>query len=169
MTEPGAGRQLAFAATTHRLPRARLRPLAGGEAGDLAAALAAIDPFRRLGLSSAGLAAYLLRRDHALRRFAIDTDGRAVGLLAMRWPWLRGPLIETLAILPAAQRQGLGSQAVDWAATQAGRLAANLWVTVSDFNYAGRAFYARQGFAEVARLPDLIAETSDEILLRRRL
>ncbi|MBC7953830.1 MAG: hypothetical protein H7Z12_18685 [Rhodospirillaceae bacterium] len=31
-----------------------------------------------------------------------------------------------------------------------------------------RAFYARAGFTEVASLPDLVAEGSDEILLRRR-
>lgn len=141
-----------------------IRPLADAEIPALAEALAQLDPWRRLGFSAAGLAAYLGREDVALSRVVAERDGAPAALLALRKPWLRGPYIELLAVLPAAQGAGLGHALVQWAAAQGG---GNLWACVSDFNAPARAFYARQGFAEVAPLPDLVAEGMDEILLRR--
>lgn len=140
------------------------RPLAALDIPALAAALAGLDPWRSLGYSAAGLAAYLAREDAALNRVALERDGRAAAVLALRRPWLRGPYIELLAVLPEAQGAGLGHALVEWAAAQAG---GNLWACVSAFNQSARAFYARTGFAEVAVLPDLVREGFDEILLRR--
>lgn len=141
-----------------------IRPLTAAEIPALAEALAQLDPWRRLGFSAAGLAAYLAREDAALTRVVAERDGAPAALLALRKPWLRGPYIELLAVLPAAQGAGLGHALVQWAAAQGG---GNLWACVSDFNTPARAFYARQGFVEVAPLPDLVAEGMDEILLRR--
>lgn len=143
-----------------------IRPLADAEIPALAEALAQLDPWRRLGFSAAGLAAYLGRADAALIRVVAERDGVPAALLALRKPWLRGPYIELLAVLPAAQGAGLGRALVEWAAAQGG---GNLWACVSDFNAPARAFYARQGFVEVAPLPDLVAAGEGEILLRRML
>lgn len=143
-----------------------IRPLADAEIPALAEALAQLDPWRRLGFSAAGLAAYLGRADAALIRVVAERDGVPAALLALRKPWLRGPYIELLAVLPAAQGAGLGRTLVEWAAAQGG---GNLWACVSDFNAPARAFYARQGFTEVAPLPDLVAAGEGEILLRRML
>lgn len=132
----------------------------------LAAALAGLEPWRTLGYSAAGLGAYLARADAALTRVVVERDGAAVAVLALRRPWLRGPSIELLAVLPAAQGLGLGRVLVEWAAAQGGD---NLWACVSAFNAPARAFYARQGFDEVAALPDLVAAGADEILLRKRI
>ncbi len=145
-----------------------LRPLAGDEVAPLAAACAAIDPYRRLGISAAGLGAYLAREDPALHRFAIVTDDGAAGVLALREPWLRGPFIEMLAILPDAQGRGLGRQVIHWAAARASSSGGNLWATVSDFNEAARIFYRRLDFIEMVELPGLITPAAGEILLRRR-
>jgi len=41
-------------------------------------------------------------------------------------------------------------------------------ISVSSFNTEARRFYERQGFAEVALLPDLIKPGFDEVLMRRR-
>jgi ribosomal protein S18 acetylase RimI-like enzyme len=87
-------------------------------------------------------------------------------LLVLRSPWLRGPYIEVLAVLPQAQGGGAGRALVAWAAAQGG---GNLWACVSAFNHGARAFYARSGFVEVTALADLVADGHDEILLRRRL
>ncbi len=141
-----------------------IRPLDRADIPPLALALAGLDPWRRLGFSADGLAAYLGREDGALIRVVAERDGAPVALLALRKPWLRGPYIELLAVLPVAQGTGLGRILVEWAAAQGG---GNLWACVSDFNAPARAFYARQGFAEVAPLPDLVAEGMGEILLRR--
>lgn len=143
-----------------------LRPLVSAHIAALAPALAAMDPWRRLGFTAVGLAAYLGREDAALTRVVLEQDGRAAAVLALRRPWLRGPYIELLAVLPDAQGGGHGRRLVEWAAAQGG---GNLWACVSAFNHAARAFYARAGFVEVAPLPDLVAEGADEILLRRRL
>lgn len=134
----------------------------------LAAALATMDPWRRLGYSAAALERYLLRDDPALTRMVLEREGNAVAVLALRRPWLRGPYVELLAVLPQARGGGLGRVLLDWAAAQAGD-GANLWACVSDFNTSARAFYARQGFVEVAPLPDLVAEGAGEILLRKRI
>jgi ribosomal protein S18 acetylase RimI-like enzyme len=158
-----------FSLTCHSLESCHLRPLAEGEPEQLGHLCAGIDPYRRLGQSAAALTAYLSRPDLALFRFGIETSSGLVGVVAVRSPWLRGPFLEMLAILPGARGLGLGRQTTDWVATDAGRIAANLWTTVSDFNENARRFYRRLGFAEVSELPGLIAEGSSEILLRRQL
>lgn len=158
-----------FAATRHLLTSAGLHPLSAGEAADFGRYCAGIDPYRRLGQSEEGLTAYLTRDDPALYRFAIESNGVTVGVLAIRSPWLRGPFLEMLALRDAARGRGIAAEAVDWVATEAGRIAGNLWTTVSDFNTRARAFYRRTGFEPVSTLPGLITPDAGEILLRRRL
>lgn len=142
-----------------------IRPLAVADIADMAPALATMDPWRTLGYTASGLAAYLERDDAALIRVVAEREGRVAGLLALRRPWLRGPYIEMLAVLLGAQGGGFGRMLVDWAAAQAG--GGNLWACVSTFNHPARAFYAHAGFTEVAPLADLVAAGQDEILLRR--
>lgn len=137
-----------------------IRPLTGTEPDHYAALLADIDPWRRLGYSAMALANYLDRPDPSLVRMVMP--GR--GLICLRSPWLKGPYIELLAVLPEAQGQGIGRALVDWAASRGG---ANLWACVSGFNAPARAFYARMGFVEVAPLPGLVEAGETEILLRR--
>lgn len=142
-----------------------IRPLAAADIARLAPALAGMDPWLTLGYTASGLAAYLARDDGALTRVVAERDGLLAGLLALRRPWLRGPYIELLAVLPGAQGAGVGRALVDWAMVQAG--GGNLWACVSAFNAPARAFYARAGFVEMAPLADLVAAGRDEILLRR--
>lgn len=143
-----------------------IRPLDAAEISAFAAALAAMAPWSTLGFAAEGLARYLGRDDPAARRMVAEREGRAAGLLVLRAPWLRGPYVEVLAVLPEAQGGGVGRALLDWAAGQGGD---NLWACVSAFNTPARAFYARAGFVEVAPLPDLVAAGEDEILLRRQL
>jgi ribosomal protein S18 acetylase RimI-like enzyme len=163
-----AGRE-AFSLVAHPLPDGALRPLAEGEAERLGTLCATFDPYRRLGQSANALAGYLRRPDPALFRFVIEMDTATVGVVAVRSPWLRGPFLEMLAILPEARGRGLGRQTVEWVVSQASLVATNLWTTVSDFNENAQGFYRRLGFVEVSELPGLIAEGTTEILLRRRL
>lgn len=142
------------------------KPLTAAHIAVIGPALAAMDPWRQLGFSAMGLAAYLGREDTALTRVVVERAGVPVAVLALRQPWLRGPYIELLAVLPGAQGEGLGRDLLEWAAARAD---GNLWACVSAFNQRARAFYAHAGFAEVAPLTDLVADGHDEILLRRRL
>ena len=70
-----------------------------------------------------------------------------------------------LALLPAAQGQGLGSAVLRRCQAEAG---ANLWATVAAFHEPARRFYQRGGFQEVGELEGLIADSESEILLRWR-
>lgn len=144
-----------------------LRPLEPSAASRLATACCAIDPYRTLGYSAGGLAAYLTRPDPSLSRFEIVSSGLCGGVVVLRSPWLRGPLIEMLAILPDMQGQGLGRATVQWI-LQTLPASTNLWATVSDFNHQARAFYARLNFVETASLPGLVDDRFAEILLRAR-
>ncbi|CUW38478.1 conserved protein of unknown function(Acyl-CoA N-acyltransferase,11-157) [Magnetospirillum sp. XM-1] len=146
-----------------------LRPLDAPDCAPLAQALAAIDPWARLGYGAPALERYLRRDDPALARWVIERNGTIAGLLARRSPWLRGPYIELFAVLPGFQGNGLGGAAMNWAARHAAEIAPNLWACVSDFNAPARAFYARHGFAEIVGLDGLVQPGIGEILLRRRL
>jgi ribosomal protein S18 acetylase RimI-like enzyme len=155
--------------TVIALDGAILRPLEPADAPVLAQTLTAMAPWARLGYGAAALEGYLKRQDPALTRWVIERNGTAAGLLALRFPWLRGPYIELLAILPHFQGNGLGGTVMDWAARHAAEIAPNLWACVSDFNAPARAFYARHGFEEVTELDGLVTAGMSEILLRRRL
>ena len=141
------------------------RALTAKEVESVAAACVGFDPYLTLGYRAETLAAYLTRPDPALTRHAILQDGKLAGVLALRKPWLRGPMIEMLALLPDAQGKGLGGSILDRCKAEAGK---NLWATVSAFHEPARRFYAKAGFAEIAALPGIVAEDQDEILLRWR-
>lgn len=141
------------------------RALSVKEAESIAAACVGFDPYRTLGYRADTLVAYLTRPDPALTRHAIVADGALAGVVALRKPWLRGPLIEMLALLPDAQGKGLGSQVIERCKAEAGK---NLWATVSGFHRPARRFYAKAGFEELCALPGIVAEDQDEILLRWR-
>jgi len=141
------------------------RALAADEAEIIAAACIGFDPYLTLGYRAETLATYLIRPDPSLERQAIEIDGKLAGLLALRKPWLRGPLIEMLALLPDAQGKGLGGQILERCKAEAGK---NLWATVSDFHQPARRFYARAEFEEICALPGIVTEGQDEILLRWR-
>jgi len=157
-----------FAPTSHPLSVGLLRPPTLGEARELGNACAAMEPWRTLGYEPAVLGAYLDRPDPSLARYAMLWDGRAAGLIALRWPWLRGPFIEMLAVLPAHQGRGLAKAALSWAMARTASVTTNIWASVSDFHAPARAFWKHQGFEEVAELPGLIGAGA-EILLRKRL
>lgn len=150
-----------FPAVPHDLGVCVLRPLDEADAAWAGPELAALQPWQTLDYSAAALTAYLMRDDPALARFTLWADGERAGVAALRHPWLRGPYLELVAV--TVPGRGLGSAVVAWAAARAG---ANLWTCVSAFNDAGRRFYRRQGFQEVAMLPDLVRPGFNEVLLR---
>lgn len=160
-----------FAADSVDLGCCRLVRLAAGDRAiaPLAALLAAIDPWRRLGYDAAALAAYLDRADPGLGRFRINSDAGDVGVLCIRYPWLRGVYIELIGLAADGQRAGRGGAVIAWLMAEIAGRAGNLWATVSAGNGRGRDFYRRHGFVELVPLDDLVRAGEAEILLRRRL
>jgi diamine N-acetyltransferase len=158
-----------YGATAYDLGPATLRAITAEDAAVLGPGLAAIDPWRRANFSGTALTGYLTRHDPAANRFAIDAGGALAGAVAVREPWLRGPYLELLGLLPAAQGRGIGGAVMRWFEGCAPRSASSLWVLCSDFNAGALAFYARHGFREVAPLDGLLGEGLTEILLRKKL
>jgi ribosomal protein S18 acetylase RimI-like enzyme len=146
-----------------------LEPLDGASAEMLGQALAGMDPWLTLRIGRQALTKFLLGEDAHCHRKAISCDGAIAGVVAIRSPWLHGPYLNLLAVLPAYQHSGLGSAVLQWMAGEAGDTALNLWLCVSKFNAHALRFYERHGFELTAELPDLVAPGFAELLLRKQL
>jgi GNAT superfamily N-acetyltransferase len=157
-----------FSAPAIDLPRARLLALEPATAAGLAAAIAAIPPWSTMAYPAEALARFLAASDDGACRFLVEIAGAEAGVVSIRFPWLKGPHLELLALLPPFQRQGIGASLMAWFEQEAlGLGARNLWVCASSFNDAALRFYERHGFGPVATLPGLVADGYDEILLRK--
>ena len=153
-----------------RFPRQTLLPMDPQWATLFGDRLARIDPWLRLGYSPAGLSRYLSANAPERQALAVLAGDAPAACLTLRPGWLRGPLLELLAVLPQHQGQGLGKELIQWLADETRRLGlANLWTISSEFNGPARAFYRRQGFEEAGVLPGLVSPGETEILLRLRL
>jgi GNAT superfamily N-acetyltransferase len=160
-----------FGAGCHQVtPTVRIERLDPADAPALGAMFAAIDPWKRYPVTAAELTGFFATVEPGAPRFSIRLDDRLAGAVAIRVAWLRGPYIQTFALDPTAQGQGIGSAVMAWIATEA-RLAdsCNLWVAASDFNDGAHRFYARHGFVRVGALDGLLRDDISEILLRKKL
>jgi GNAT superfamily N-acetyltransferase len=147
---------------------ARLEPLDPAACPRLAASIAAIEPWSVMSYPAARLAAFLAGPDRGVSRYCVRANGMEAGVVSVRSPWLKGPYLELLALLPPAQCQGIGSRIMAWfEETAIEEEARNLWVCASSFNMRALRFYARHGFEPVATLPGLVADGYEEILLRK--
>lgn len=153
----------------HLTPELSLRPITAELAGVLGEAIAAIDPWARLGASASRMAASLLAEDPALTRKTIFAGDVPAGVIAIRDPWLLGPYLQRLALLPSFQGRGYGAALMDWFERQASPSNRWLWLCRSDFNTRAGAFYARLGYEEVTELTDLVMDGAHEILMRKRI
>jgi ribosomal protein S18 acetylase RimI-like enzyme len=90
-------------------------------------------------------------------------------LVVVRSPWLYGPYISLLAVLPSHQGLGLGSAVLASIERQLDSSDRNLWVCASTFNSSAIDFYIHRGFEPVGDLPDLVRVGFTERLFRKRL
>jgi diamine N-acetyltransferase len=150
-------------------PGLTLEPMTQGHAAFLGPALAAIEPWSILNYPAAALTAFLTADDPALSRRVIRAGGETAGLIAIRHPWLQGPYLQLLALLPAFQGRGLGGVMLRWFEGQATPQNRWLWLCYSSFNRRAGGFYARHGFDEVAGLTDLLVDGQTEVLMRKRI
>ncbi len=145
-------------------------PMTESEAGPLAEAVAALEPWRTYRYPAEKLAAYLAKAEPGAPRFILYRDGETAGGIGLRLNSMRGPYIQFLAILPPFQGQGLGSALIAWVEAEARAGGErNLWIAASEINADARRLYERLGFREMARLEDLVCEGRSEILYRKRL
>jgi ribosomal protein S18 acetylase RimI-like enzyme len=160
----------AFAPGHYDLGPAALCPLSASAAEVLGPALAAMPPWSVLGWSAEGMIRSLKREVPSVVLFEIVIEDHPAGIVAIQDPFLLGPYLQRLAILPEYQGRSVGLRVLEWMEAQARTAKARqLWLCVSSFNTRAQAFYARFGFETAAILDKLASETSDEILMRKRL
>lgn len=147
-----------------------LAPIAPGDLHYIAQTIAGMEPWSRYPYSTDSIAANLAKDEPGAPRLALMSGDCVTGAVCLRWNWLRGPYIQTLAVLPPYQGCGLGGLFLGWLEAQAEtRNDGSLWVCASEFNADALAFYERHGFQRVATLDGLVSDGIAEILLRKRL
>ncbi len=157
-----------FSAAPIDLAGARLLALDPQACAGLAAAIVAMPPWSVMNYPAEAMARFLATPSGGGSRYAIKVGGAEAGAVSIRSPWLKGPYLELLAVLPPFQGRGTGANILAWFEQEARRHEArNLWVCASSFNARALRFYARHGFAPAATLPGLVADGFDEILLRK--
>ncbi|MFY9641500.1 MAG: GNAT family N-acetyltransferase [Rhodomicrobium sp.] len=160
----------AFELKSYDLGAGLLRPLSPENAEKFGAALAAMPPWSVIGWPAELLTAAFRRQPPSVRRFELLSGGELAGIVTIQAPFLHGPYLQLLAILPDFQGLNLGLSVLQWMEQQArAEEARQLWLCVSSFNVRARKFYERFGFEEVAVLDKLASEASDEIFMRKRL
>lgn len=155
-----------FSAEHHRLGDLDLGPL-GDDLDEIAARLVTIGPWGAAGIAAEAMRARLATPMAATFRFALRREGRPVGCLVIRNPFMRGPYVELVAVFPEAQRRGLLGRVIDWMAAEVAGIDANLWLCVTETNAPARAAYAALGFVPIGPVPDLARVGQTEILMRR--
>jgi diamine N-acetyltransferase len=157
-----------FSNTPIDLGRGRLVALGPRGSERLAAAIVAMPPWSVMNYPADAMARFLAAVDGGVSRYAVEVGGEQAGAVSVRSPWLKGPYLELLALLPKAQGQGIGARILTWFEQEALKAGArNLWVCASSFNTRALRFYERHGFEQAATLPGLVADGYDEILLRK--
>lgn len=160
--QPFAAEKYVLSSCTLRLPEDR-------DARLIARVLVSMEPWLSLAYTEEGLFRYLRRYDPALSRYVVLVSEEVAGLVCVRFPWLRGPCLELLALFAGFQGRGIGQEIIQWMERESCTLSGNIWVLTSSFNQAARRFYKKAGFCEVAMLPDLVTKGFDEILLRKKI
>ena len=143
--------------------------LRAGEAVKLAEHFAGMEPWSRYPRTPAELVSFFEQEEPLAPRYALRYGGELAGLVVVRKNWLRGPYLQFLGLLAEYQKQGLGGQVLDWlegcAANDGQR---HVWIMVSEFNAAARAFYGCHGYEEISAVPDVVRDGIREILVRKR-
>jgi len=157
-----------FATQLYPLAACDLRALQDpDEARFLSDLLTGMDPWRILGYTASALRRYLLHSDAALHHYAVVVQGKTIGVVCVRYPWLRGAYLELFGLDAAYQGYGIGSEILGWIEGQTRLESRNVWVLVSAFNAQAGTFYKRRGFREIGILKDFVQPGYDELLLRK--
>ena len=144
-----------------------LSPMEPPEADLLAVNLVDMTPWRELGYRAETLRNYLLGAQEGFQCLSLHLDATPAGVITLRSPWLRGTLLELIAVLPRFHRQDLGAWLIQWLVAHArAKNQRNLWTLVSAFNEPAISFYQSRGFVRIGQLDDLIVEGQHELLLR---
>ena len=147
----------------------RLGPVPDASARELGAAFAGMDPWKEYEIPADRLSSSLARQCEGRYRFLITADESMAGIVIVTEPWLFGPYLHFLGLLPPFQNKGIGASVMKWFETEADGHFRNLWICVSEFNAGAMRFYERFGYSRAATLEGLVTDDRTEFLLRKRL
>lgn len=135
------------------------------EVEELASAMAASDPWLRLGIS-----VDVCRRrlaDPGLERWGVTVDGQPAGFVLLQMQGAFTGYIVSIMIMEAFRGQGVGSALLAFAEEQVFARTPNMFLCVSGFNHSAREFYSRRGYDTIGVLKDYLVTGEDEILMRK--
>lgn len=144
--------------------------MTAARARSLGAACATFGPWQHYNIGADQLTASLIDRDGGNRPFEVSVGDALAGAIVIRDPWLIGPYLVFLGVLPAFQCQRIGETLLRWFEAEARRGGKrNIWLCVTGANDGAQRFYRAHGWSAAATLPDLIRDGDDEIMMRKRL
>lgn len=163
-----------------RAERYLLRPLSDGRslalgrfttaaADVLGPATAAFGPWAHYGFDGQKIATALKTSTDGIYRFQVECEAELAGAIVVVCPWLSGPYLQMLAVLPAYQNLGIGGKILAWYEGEARGPFRNVWLCVSGFNVAAQRFYQAHGYTLAATLDGLMRDGDAELLMRKRL
>ena len=103
-------------------------------------------------------------------RYQVRLADALAGAVIIRSPWLAGPYLQMLAVLPEWQGQAIGSAVLDWyEAAAVNAQMRQVWLCVTGINTRAQQLYRRHGYEMAARVPDMMRDGDDELLMRKGL
>jgi ribosomal protein S18 acetylase RimI-like enzyme len=130
--------------------------------------------FVRYGRSAAAL---LVQLEQALKqptnRLRVASVASHPSPVGLSWflptgTFASGAYLRLLAVLPAAQSQGVGSMLLQDFESCCAPHSASLFLLCSDFNAGAQHFYRRCGYAQVGMLPDFAAPAINEVIFYKK-
>ena len=159
-----------YAIGTSRDGRAlTLRPMTVPAAEALGPQIAAIGPWAHYAFGPGRITAAFKSSDDGAVRYQIECGGDLAGAAIIQCPWLAGPYLQMLAVVPAHQNRGIGAIFLAWYEEETRGHFRNLWLCVSAFNTEAQRLYRAHGYERIATLESLIRDGDDEHLMRKRL
>ncbi len=148
--------------------RIGLAPMTDDGARMLGPACATIGPWGFYGIAGDSLAAGMAHQVAGQMTYQVLVGDARAGAMMIRHPWLIGPYLALLAVLPAFQGLKVGDALLSWYELRAREAAIrNIWLCVSGFNTDAQRFYRAHGWEQTAVIPGLMVDGVDELLMRK--
>ncbi len=123
------------------------------------------DPWKRLERTYDGSMQMLLDSEREIYVATVGEEVVGFAILQMKGAFVG--YIQTLAVFPQWQGQGIGSQLIQFAEERIFSESPNVFMCVSSFNKGAQKLYQRLGYETVGELKDYIVAGHSEILLRK--
>jgi [ribosomal protein S18]-alanine N-acetyltransferase len=108
-----------------------------------------------------------LVRDAACERYLAYDGERLAGFVVLLMKGAFVGYIRTICVAPESRGRGVGSALIRYAEERIFGEHPNVFLCVSSFNTAARAFYERLGYGVVGEVKDYVVAGHSEFLLRK--